>query len=327
MQEKIRWGIIATGGIAGQFATGLKSLPGAQLLAVGSRSRENADKFAQKHGIPRAYASYEELTGDPDVDVVYIATPHTFHKENSLLCLKKGKAVLCEKPFTINAREAREVVDLAREKKLFLMEAMWTRFLPAMVKLRQLLTDGAIGEPRMLFADFGFRARFDPQHRLFNPALGGGSLLDVGIYPLSLSSMIFGSPSRISAHACFCDIGVDEQAAIILKHGQGQLSLLSCALRTPTPQEVTLMGTEGKMKIHSPWWHGDRMTLSVDGKDDELIELPYEGNGYNCEAAEVMNYLREGRLESDIMPLDETLSIMKTMDAIREQCGLKYPME
>lgn len=327
MQEKIRWGIIGTGAIATEFATGLKWMPDAQLLSVGSRTRENADRFADKFGVPKPYGSYEGLTADPDVDVVYVATPHTFHKENSLLCLAAGKAVLCEKPFTINAPEAQEVVDLAREKKLFLMEGMWARFLPVMVKFRQLLADGAIGEPRMLFADFGFRADIDPQGRLFNPELGGGSLLDVGIYPLSLSSMVFGTPSEIEASAHFCETGVDEQAAVVLKHEQGQLSLLSSALRTATCQEAVLMGTEGMMKIHFPWWHGIRITLSINGEPDELFELPYECNGYNCEAAEVMNCLRTGKLESETMPLGETVAIMKTMDKIRGQCGLKYPME
>ena len=326
--DKIRWGILGTGNIAKQFARGLAVLPDAELAAVGSRSRVNADAFGDEFNVPHRYASYAALANAPDIDVVYVATPHSLHRDNSLLCLQAGKAVLCEKPFAINAAEAEEVVAMARERQLFLMEAMWTRFLPVLVETRQLLADGAIGDVRIITADFGFCASFNPQSRLFDPHLGGGALLDVGVYTVSLASMVFGSPpSRISSIAHLGQTGVDEQAAMILGYDRGQLAVLTTAIRTNTPQEATLNGTEGQIQIHAPWWKPDALTLSVQGQEDQVVHLPLEGNGYNYEAVEAMNCLRSGRAESDVMPLDETLAIMKTMDQIRAQWGLRYPME
>jgi predicted dehydrogenase len=298
------------------------------LVAVGSRSQANADAFGDEFNVPHRHASYAALADAPDIDVVYVATPHSLHRDNSLLCLQAGKAVLCEKPFAINAAEAEEVVAMAQERQLFLMEAMWTRFLPVLVKIRQLLADGAIGAVRIITADFGFCASFNPQSRLFDPHLGGGALLDVGVYTISLASMVFGSPpSRISSMAHLGQTGVDEQAAMILGYDQGQLAVLTTAIRTNTPQEATLNGTAGQIRIHAPWWKPDALTLSVQGQEDQVVHLPLEGNGYNYEAVEAMNCLRSGRAESDAMPLDETLAIMKTMDQIRAQWGLRYPME
>jgi len=329
MTDKIHWGILGTGGIAKRFAQGLAVLPDAELVAIGSRSQATADSFGDTFNVGRRHASYEALAGDPDVDVVYVATPHSLHGDNSRLCLQAGKAVLCEKPFTINAAEAEKAIDLARKNECFLMEAMWTRFLPAVEKARQLLADGVIGEVRMINVDFGFRAPLNPQSRLFDPHLGGGALLDVGVYTVSLASMVFGPPARITGLAHLGETGVDEQEAIILGYEQGQLAVLTTAIRTPTPQEAFLFGTEGQMRIHSPWWRPTMLTLSIQGQEQEdtVIRLPFEGNGYNYEAAEVMNCLRAGKLESDVMPLDETLTIMRTMDQIRAQWGLRYPME
>lgn len=356
--DKIRWGILSTGAIARAFAEGLKHLPDAELIAVGSRTQDSAERFGKAYHIPHRHGSYAQLAADPDVDVIYIATPHPFHKENALMVLNAGKAVLCEKPFTINSSEAAEVIHVAREKKLFLMEAMWTRFLPAIVKVREILAAGVIGEVRMMSADFGFRAEFDPQSRLFAPELGGGALLDVGIYPLSLASMALGLPQAVKSLAHLGETGVDEQTAMILSHGEGRLSVLSAALRTESPLEATIMGTKGRIKIHSPMFHPERLTLYVKrppavdpaavpepikriaralglarlGKRftepwSETISLPMQGNGYNYEAAEVMRCLRAGKLESDVMPLDETLILMRIMDQIRSQWGLRYPSE
>jgi predicted dehydrogenase len=327
MKDKIRWGILSTGRIAKQFAEGLSVLPDAEIVAVGSRAQETADAFGDKFGVSHRHAGYEALAADPDVDVIYIGTPHPFHKENSLLCLQASKAVLCEKPFTINAGEAAEVVTLAREKGLFLMEAMWARTIPIIVRLRDLLAEGTIGEVRMLTADLGFRSKFDPKSRLFDPELGGGALLDVGIYPISFASMVLGTPSRIASMATMGQTGVDEQAGIVFGYDGGQLAVLHTALQTSTTIEATVMGTKGKIRIHSPWFYGTTLTLSIEGRDDEVISLPYEGNGYNFEATEVMRCLREGKLESDVMPLDETMAIMQTLDTIRAQWGFKYPME
>ncbi len=327
MRDKFRWGILSTGRIAGVFATGLHSLDDAELVAVGSRSQVAADKFADRFDIPRRHASYEALAEDPEVDGIYIATPHSLHKENTLLCLAAGKPVICEKPFAINAAQAAEMITLAREKKIFLMEAMWTRFLPPFVKLRELLADKVIGDVRMLQADFGFRTNVNPQGRLFNPELGGGALLDVGIYPVSLASMLFGRPSRITSMANVSELGVDEQAAIILGYAGGQMALLATAIRTSTLQETFILGTEGQIEIHRQWWTGSKMTVRVQGQEPKVIDMPIVGNGYNYEAAELQACVRAGKLESDILPLDESLSMMKTLDEIRGQWGLRYPME
>jgi predicted dehydrogenase len=327
MKDKIRWGILSTGWIANKFAQGLSVLPDAELVAVGSRAQATADVFGDEFNVPHRHASYEALAADPDVDVVYIGTPHPFHKENSLLCLQAGKPVLCEKPFTINAGEAEEVIALAREKGLFLMEAMWSRYIPIIVKLRALLAEGAIGEVRALTADLGFRREVDPQSRLFNPELGGGALLDVGIYPISFASMVLGTPSRIASLARLGQTGVDELAGIVLGYDEGQMAILHTALQVDTAVEATVMGTKGRIRVHSPWFYGTTLTLSREEHKDKVISLPYEGNGYNFEAAEVNERLHEGKQESDVMPLDETLAIMQTMDAIRAQWGFKYPME
>ena len=324
---KIRWGIIGTGAIAHKFATGLSACADAELSAVGSRKQETAEKFASEFHIPRRHASYESLASDPEVDAVYIATPHPMHKENSMRFLEAGKAVLCEKPFTINAKGAREVIRLARKKKVFLMEAMWSRFLPVQVKVRELLAAGAVGEVRMVQSDFGFRTEVNPKGRLFDPELGGGAMLDVGVYNLSLASMIFGPPRDVKALAHLGETGVDEQAAVILGYEGGRLAVSTTAVRTQTAHEAVIFGTTGWIRIDKPWWRSNGLTLTVYGKGDTHIETPMTSNGYNYEAEEVMSCLRAGRLESAVMPLDETLSIMKTMDRIRAQWGLVYPME
>ncbi len=327
MEQSIRWGILGTGNIAHQFARGLAALADAKLVAVGSRSQSAANAFGDELGVERRHPTYEDLARDPGVDAIYISTPHPFHKANSLLCLEAGKAVLCEKPFAINAREAEEVIRYARRHRRFLMEAMWTRFLPVLVRTRELLARHAIGEVRMLTADFGFRTSFDPRGRLFDPALGGGALLDVGVYSVALASMVLGAPIQIATLAHLGETGVDEQSGTVLGFAGGALALLSSAVRANTPQQVVISGTEGSITLHSPWWKGDKLTLVRSGKQPEQIDLPYTGNGYNYEAAEVARCLREGKLESDVMPLDETIAIMKTMDQIRAQWGLKYPME
>jgi dihydrodiol dehydrogenase / D-xylose 1-dehydrogenase (NADP) len=324
--DKIKWGLLAPGGIAHQFARGLKVIPDAELIAVGSRSIERANKFADEFDIPRRYGSYDDLVSDPDVDVIYVATQHPFHKDCTILCLKARKAVLCEKPFAINTEQVKEMIARARACKQFLMEAIWTRFLPVMVKVREWLAEGAIGEPRILTADFGFRAGLDPEGRLFKPESGGGGLLDVGVYTIALAYMVFGTPSKITSLAHIGETNVDEQAGMLLGYNEGQIAMLSCAVRTNTPQEARIMGTEGSIYIPN-FWHATSATLNAAGKDPEHIEMPFEGNGYENEAIEVMKCLREGKLESDVVPLSESLSIMETLDSLRLQWGLKYPME
>lgn len=327
MSNKFRWGILGAGGIAKKFSVGVQALADHELIAVGSRSLEKANQFADQYNIPHRHDSYEALVADPEVDAIYVATPHPMHKENTLLCLAHGKHVLCEKPFTINASEAKVIIDEARSRKLFLMEAMWTRFIPAVVEAKRLVDSGAIGEVRMINADFGYRAGFNPASRAFDPALGGGGLLDVGIYPLSLASMFLGRPNRIASLAEIGQTGVDEQSAVVLGYPGGQLATIYSAVRTTTPQDAVIMGTEGMIRIHPPFWIPKKLTLTQPGKGAQEIDLPFEANGYNYEAAEVANCVRAGKLESDVMPLDESLQLMETMDAIRAQWGMKYPME
>lgn len=328
MPKKIRWGILGPGGIAHKFAIGLKAVPDAKISAVGSRDPQRANTFADTFDIPHRHGSYIELVNDPEVDVIYVATPHPFHKECAMLCLEAGKAVLCEKPLTVDAEQAQEMIAYARERKQFLMEAMWTRFLPVIVKIREWLAEGVIGEPRLLTADHASRKVLSPETlegRLFNPKLGGGGLLDVGVYTVALAYMVFGAPSKITSLAHIGTTNVDEQASILLGYDAGQIANLFCAIRTETSKEARIIGTEGS--IHIPeFWQATSATLVRTGKDPVHIEIPFTTNGFENQAIEVINCLREGRLESRVMPLNESLSIIKTMDTVREQWGLEYPL-
>ncbi len=260
--------------------------------------------------------------------MIYVSTPHQLHRENTLLCIGAGKPVLCEKPFAINALEAADMVAAARDAGVFLMEAMWTRFLPAIVKVREWLAEGKIGEPRLVDADFGFRAEVDPESRLFNPAYGGGALLDVGVYTISFASMVFGqAPQRCAGFAQIGETGVDEQASMVLGFGNGQTASLSCAVRVNTPHQAVIMGTKGTIRIHAPFWCTTGAILQVEGEEDVEFSMPHKGNGYEYQAEEVMRCLRDGKGESSVMPLDESVAIVQTMDQIRSQWNLKYPME
>jgi len=327
MNDVTRWGVLAPGKIARKFAQGLVDAVDGDLVAVGSRSAERANEFAEEFNVPNRHANYEDLVGDPEVDAVYVASPHPFHAEHTILALQAGKPVLCEKPFTVNAAQAEKVIETARREGVFCMEAMWTRFIPTMVRLRELLGQGAIGEVRMLNADFGFRAGWDPQGRLLNPSLGGGGLLDVGIYPLSLASMIFGAPSRVTSLAHIGDTGVDEQAAVLLGYSQGQIAICYTAARTNTPHQGIIMGTDGQIRLDDSWWNGRTLTIHRPGADPEVMEPERIGNGYNYEAEEVGRCLRAGKTQSDVMGLEESLQIVRTMDEIRGQWGLRYPFE
>lgn len=326
MSGAIRWGILGTGSIARQFAGDLEHANGAVLAAVGSRSQETADAFGGQFGIPRRHPSYEALAGDPEVDAIYVASPHSCHKDNTLLCLEHGKAVLCEKPFAINRREAEAMVAKARQNGCFLMEAMWSRFFPMMGRVRALVAEGAIGQIRMVTADFGFRAGFDPNSRLFDPAFGGGGLLDVGVYAVSFASMLLGAPERVEGLAELGRTSVDEQCAVVFGYRGGQLAALQSGIRTTTPHEATVIGTEGFIRLLPKFWNPTRIMLVREGKET-FEDSSVEGRGFHFEAAEVMRCLREGQTESPVMPLDETIAIMDTMDRVRAKWGLKYPME
>jgi predicted dehydrogenase len=323
--KTINWGILGPGNIARSFAEGIKAVPGARIVAVGSRSYERSREFATEFGIEKAYSSYEELANDPMVDVVYVATPHPFHKENTLLCLKAGKAVLCEKPFALNARDTQEVVDFARQKGLFLMEAMWTRFIPTVVKLREWISEGKIGEIRRIDSDFGYRTELNPENRLFNLALGGGALLDVGIYPISLVAMLLGTnPVKVEGIAHIGETGVDEQFVSLLQFDGGAIAAVSAAIRTDTTNGARIFGTLGNITF-TVFGNPKEVTLKIPGKETCIYHPDMAGNGYNYEAEEVGTCLNDGKTESAVMPLDETVAIMKILDDIRRPWNLKYP--
>ena len=327
----VRWGILGTGQIARAFAQGLRDVPDAALVAVASRTLQSAQDFAAAHGVRpgavTAHAGYEALAADPEVDAVYIATPHNLHAENALLCLHAGKAVLCEKPFTINRRQAREVVDVARHKKLFLMEAMWTRFLPAVRETRRMLERGDIGQPRQVLADFGFCAEFDPKSRLFARELGGGALLDIGIYPLSIAAYLLGPIRDAQAQAVLTETGVDAQTAFSLRHAGGGLSSCLCSITAGTESRLIVSGSRGRIELHAPFFMSQALTVTGNDGTSRTVNLPFLGNGYTHEAVEVSRCLRSGATESPLITLDESLDLMGWLDRMRAQCGVRYPYD
>ncbi len=328
MTEQIRWGIIGPGNIARKFADGLKAVPDAALVAIGSRDETRARTFAAQYGAAHAFGSYAELAEAPDIDAVYIATPHPHHAAPAMACLESGKAVLCEKPFTVNAPELEAVIARARARNVFLMEAMWTRFLPVMADVRAWIDSGRIGEPRLVQADFGFRCGWNPAGRLLNPNLAGGSLLDVGVYTISFASWVFGGrmPVQVSGAAHIGATGVDEQMAAVLRYDKGELAALISAVQTATPHVATILGTAGRIQVGPPFWRATTASLTA-GSDTETIERPHAANGYEYEAMEVGRCLRAGLSESPGMHLDESLQIMRIMDLLRGQWGLKYSFE
>jgi predicted dehydrogenase len=327
MSKKIRLGILGTGNMAHQFATGLQHAENVELVAVGSRSRESAERFAQEFGLERQFSDYQALAAAPGIDLVYVSTPHSCHLQNTLMCLDAGKAVICEKPFAINASEAALMIEKAREKRLFLMEAMWTRYIPAVIKLRELLADNVIGRVQLMIAGGAYMPAFNADAYLFRPELGGGVLLDAGVYLISMASMIFGTPANIHAAGSIGGSGVDEHDAILLKHGNEAIANLYVSLRAKSSPDVTLLGDRGKIYLHAPIFRPPALTLSVYGQADEVLQFPFAGNGYQFQAVEAARCISAGQTESAVMPLDETLTIMQTMDAVRRQLGLKYPME
>ncbi|HEY1226258.1 MAG TPA: Gfo/Idh/MocA family oxidoreductase [Ramlibacter sp.] len=324
MTKTVRWGILSTGRIARAFANALKDTPGAVLHAVASRELATAQAFAQEFGAAKAYGSYQQLADDPEVELVYIGTPHTLHAQNALMALHGGKGVLCEKAFTANRREAEEVVALARTKKLFLMEAMWSRFLPALAEVRRIIASGEIGPVSHISADFGFSTEAGPEHRLCNPALGGGALLDLGIYPLSLSAALLGPVESVRAQAELGSTGVDVQTGFTLMHRDGGMSVCSCSLKARTPCELTVSGTRGHVRMNTRFHHATSITVVRDDGTTRTIDTPYIGNGYAYEAIEAQRCHAAGLVESPHMTHDETLALMGVMDEVRRQVGVTY---
>lgn len=321
----LRWGILGPGGIAHAFTRDLRTA-GRDVVAVGSRSAESAQAFAAEYDIPHAHGSYDELVADPDVDIIYIATPHPFHAEQAILALEAGKHVLVEKPFTLNAAEAARVRDVAAERGLLAMEAMWTRYLPHMVRIRELVAEGALGDVRAVFADHTQKLPTDPTHRLNDLALGGGALLDLGIYPVSFAWDILGAPTAISAHARLGDTGADIEVATIFTHASGALSTTLSAARSAGPNTASIVGTEARIDIDSVWYNATSFRLvAPDGAVLESFESAVEGRGMQYQALAAERFVAAGVTDSDILPIDETVAIMATLDEIRRIVGVVYP--
>ena len=319
----IRWGILSTGGIATRFVEDLALLDGAILAAVGSRTLEAAQTFSVAHGAEAAYGSWAELAADPSLDVIYVANPHTGHHEAARLCLEAGRAVLIEKPITLDLASAQDLVSLANEKSLFLMEAMWMRTNPVIRRVRELVADGAIGEVTHVGADFGLAGPFPPEHRLRNPDLGGGALLDLGVYSLTFASLFLGTPEQVHATAALTAEGVDRNTAIALRYAGGGVATLHCGISGDTSIRAAVTGTAGRIEMPRRFYCPDGFTL-VRGDVAEQVSMPLRGNGLGYEAEEVMRCLREGLLESPLVPQADTLAIMATMDEIRAQIGVTY---
>lgn len=325
--EPLRWGILGTGWIAEQMANDLAVL-GSPVTAVGSRTQERADAFAAQHSIPRAHGGYAALVADPEVDVVYVATPHPSHVADATLALGAGKHVLVEKPFTINAAEARAVVDLAAAKGLVVLEAMWTRWLPHMVRIREILAAGALGEVRTMLADHTQKLSNDPAHRIQDPVLGGGALLDLGVYPVSFAWDVFGAPSTVQAHSSPTATGVDRQIAIILGYPDGQQAVLHAALDTQGPNRAVILGTEARIEIDGVWY--SPTTFRVIAPDDTVIEEfdgRTPGRGMQFQAGALEALVAAGASGEDVLSPDESVAIMGTLDEVRAQIGLRYPSE
>jgi predicted dehydrogenase len=327
MAGDVRWGILATGFIADLFTKDLVQT-GHRVTAVGSRSQASADRFATQFGIGKAHGSYEALAADPDVDIVYVSTPHPLHASNALMALAAGKHVLMEKPFTINAAEASRVVDLAQRKSLVVLEAMWTRFLPHMVRIREILASGVLGEIRSVTADHTQDLPDDPAHRLNALELGGGALLDLGIYPISFIWDILGEPERIQSTARFKDTGADASIATLFQHRGGAVSLSLSASDTAGPNVASVVGTEGRIEIDRVWYEPSAFRV-YDSKNKlvEEFKSSVTGRGMQYQAVEAERLIKAGQLAGDVLPPSETVAIMRTLDAIRAQIGLRYPGE
>jgi predicted dehydrogenase len=322
----IRWGVVGPGSIATGFAEAMQWAEGGSITAVASRSSERAEAFGARFGIPKRYGDYDALAADPDVDVVYVATPHSRHEVDTISLLQAGKHVLCEKPLALNARQAARMAEEARSRGLFLMEAVWSRFLPSYRSLVDVIGAGRIGEPQLVEADFGFRRPVDPDHRHFARELGGGALLDLGIYPIQLCTLVLGPVERVVSDGVVGETGVDEVVTALLHHPQGGLGVVKAAVRVNMTCTARIAGTEGVIDLpammHCPNW----LTVSS-AAGVERIDASYEGNGLRFEIDEVHRCLAEGRTESTVVPLDESIALATTMDTIRADLGVVYPGE
>jgi dihydrodiol dehydrogenase / D-xylose 1-dehydrogenase (NADP) len=326
--NRVRWGIVGTGAIAHKFAAALALLPRAELLAVASRTPLRAEQFGDRFGIPVRHGSSEELAGDDRIDIVYVASATPSHEKDTILALQSGKAVLCEKPLAVNAPQAERMAEAARTAGRLLMEGMWTRFVPAFQQARAWLAAGAIGEVRMVQADFGFRAEGEELSRWLSPEAAGGALMFVGVYPVSLALLAFAaSPTRVKVLADLGPDGTDRQAGILLGFPNGGLAVLAAAVDTKTPRYGNILGTKGMIRLHEPFWCTPGATLAVAGHDEIHVSLPVEGNGLHYQAAAMMESLDRGELENAVMPHRESIAVLRVMDQLRGELGLRFAGE
>lgn len=322
--KQIRWGIIGLGKIADKFAADLLISKNAILQAIASRSIEKAELFGDKFGVDKRYGSYNELASSPEVDVIYVATPHIFHFEITMMCLKHGKAVLCEKPLGMNRDEVAAMLNEARQRKLFLMEGLWTRFIPATEKALGLLRANAIGEVKFMRADFGFKADGDRESRINDKKLGAGSLLDIGIYPIYLSLLTLGAPRFVKAMARMTDTGFDSYCSMLFDYGNAAKASLESTIEANTPVEAFIYGSKGAIKIHRPFHHSKKISLHQNGELKEVFDLSYPGHGYVFEIEEVNHCLKKRLTESPKLPHSTSLELISLMDKVREEIGLNY---
>lgn len=327
MQEIIRWGMLGCGRIARKFASDLKLVKDAKLVAVGSRSEQSANYFCAEFPAEYAHSSYEALAANPEVDVIYIATPHNLHYENTLLCLNHGKAVLCEKPFAINAQQAREMINLAREKKVFLMEALWTKFLPHYTKTKEMISQGMLGEIKSMLVNFGFKPAQPIPARLYDPGLAGGTIMDIGIYNAFMALSVLGKPDNIQAAITPAYTGVDEQCAVTFQYKNGALAQLFSTFSSNLATEVDINGTTGRIRLTTRFYAPDTTIEFYADKVDSKQIVSFEkenGWGYQYQARHVNDCLKRGLTESTVVMHSDTMELMETLDAIRRKAGVRY---
>lgn len=320
--KKIKWGILGLGKIAHKFAEDLRKVSNAELHAVASRSQEKAGAFADKFGVGKSYDSYEKIAEDPEIDAIYIATPHSSHKENSILCLQHKKAVLCEKPFAMNLEEVTEMIQTAKENDVLLMEALWTRFLPHYQYVINLAKSQTFGQLKTIHADFGYYQQFDVQNRLFKKEVGGGSLLDIGIYPIFAALSTLGIPNEIEAKAAFFENGADSNCVMTF-HYDNTTAYLKCSLKDPLPNEAIFSFEKATVTIHKPFHGPSGIKILKDGKS-EILDFDYQTLGYSFEIEHFNNLLLNNKKESDLMTFEFSKDLIRTIDSVRKMIGLEY---
>lgn len=323
--RKIKWGILSTGWIAHKFATALQVVPNSELYAVGSRSLKTAELFASEFNIPKAYGSYEELVNDPEIDIVYIGTPHNLHLENALLAMEHNKHVLCEKPMGVNLKETTRMLDKAKEKNLFFMEALWSRFLPNIIKTKELIDSGEIGEIKLLTASFCIKSDNGPEHRHYNIDLCGGTILDIGIYNIFLSLLLLGNPQAISATAALDIQGGDNSANYTFKYKKDTLAVMYSSFLGNQDVVAEIHGTKGKIVLDHLWFCPGNVKLYDQDGIKKIFNFEFKSNGYEFEAEAVVNCLLDGKTQSELWSWDDSIQLINVMDEVRKECGVVYP--